>query len=650
LDRLRVVRTAVVRLARSGAVVLVCFLANTCGGSDTGTGPRPVAASLTFLVAPSSATAGAPIGPAVKVSAVDAAGRTVPDFGDTIRVALETNPGNGTLSGSTGIAPSGGVATFSNLSINRPGVGYRLRASAGSLTAALSATFDVVAGPPKQLEFTVQPASTTGGSLLQPALQVTALDAMGNIAVGFAGPVTVAITQGTGGPSATLSGTKTVNAVAGIATFSTLSVDKAASGYTLTATASGITLATSNAFTIAIGAASRLAFTAPPTAASAGTVLAPPIEVSAEDSGGNPVTSFTGDISVTLGNAGGAPLLGTTTATAVAGVATFATLRIDRAGIGFTLSATTPSLGGGTSPAFEVAAGPAQGLFITVPPSGVQAGAALAPPLQVTARDSLGNTATSFNGDVTITIGANSAGGTLSGTATEPAVSGVATFASLSIDRVGSGYTLTAGASGLTGASSVPFDVAPGPATQLTITVPPAAGFGGTIVTPALVVTARDAMGNTATGFTGNVTAAIGANPVGGTLSGTVNVPAVAGVASFATLSINKAATGYTLAFSASGLTGVTSSPFDIAVGAATQLAFTVPPPAATTAGAPFAPAVAVTAQDAGGNTVPSFTANVTVAIGANPASGTLSGTTGVAAVGGVATFSPLSIDKSAAG
>src|SRR2546429_7176045 len=43
---------------------------------------------------------------------------------------------------------------------------------------------------------------------------------------------------------------------------------------------------------------------------------------------------------------------------------------------------------------------------------------------------------------------------------------------------------------------------------------------GGSI-TPAVEVTAHDANGNTATGFTGNVTLAIGTNPAGGALSGT---------------------------------------------------------------------------------------------------------------------------------
>jgi hypothetical protein len=41
---------------------------------------------------------------------------------------------------------------------------------------------------------------------------------------------------------------------------------------------------------------------------------------------------------------------------------------------------------------------------------------------------------------------------------------------------------------------------------------------------------------------------AIGANPVGGTLSGTTTVAAVAGTATFANLSIDKAGAGYTLA------------------------------------------------------------------------------------------------------
>src|SRR5437867_11235495 len=60
-----------------------------------------------------------------------------------------------------------------------------------------------------------------------------------------------------------------------------------------------------------------------------------------------------------------------------------------------------------------------------------------------------------------------------------------------------------------------------------------------------------------------------------------------------------------------------------------------------------FTPAVQVAAQDAAGNTVPSFSGSVTVALGGtNPAGGTLAGTTTVAAVNGVASFATFNIGK----
>src|SRR4029077_2581572 len=127
-----------------------------------------------------------------------------------------------------------------------------------------------------------------------------------------------------------------------------------------------------------------------------------------------------------------------------------------------------------------------------------------------------------------------------------------------------------------------------------------------------------DAQGNVATAFSGNVSVALGANPGGGTLAGTATVGALNGVATFSGLSVNKAGVGYTLTATATGLTTNTSAPFTIAVGALAQLAFTVQP-TSTVAGASISPAVQVTAQDAQGNTVATFSGNVTLAIGANP-------------------------------
>src|SRR5205823_2141071 len=128
------------------------------------------------------------------------------------------------------------------------------------------------------------------------------------------------------------------------------------------------------------------------------------------------------------------------------------------------------------------------------------------------------------------------------------------------------------------------------------------------------------------------------------TLSGTTPVAAVSGVATFF-VSLNKAGTGYTLTASATGFTPVTSTAFDIIPGTATQLAFTVQP-STTVAGAAISPAVQVTALDPAGNLVPGFTGSVTVTLGNNPGGSTLGGTTTVAAVNGVASFSTLTLDK----
>src|SRR5436309_5885806 len=77
-------------------------------------------------------------------------------------------------------------------------------------------------------------------------------------------------------------------------------------------------------------------------------------------------------------------------------------------------------------------------------------------------------------------------------------------------------------------------------------------------------VAIQDANGNTNNLSTASITVAIGSNPSGGTLSGTTTVAAVNGVATFSNLSINAVGTGYTLSASSAGLTGTTSSAFNI--------------------------------------------------------------------------------------
>ncbi|MGC9092860.1 MAG: FlgD immunoglobulin-like domain containing protein [Bacteroidota bacterium] len=103
-----------------------------------------------------------------------------------------------------------------------------------------------------------------------------------------------------------------------------------------------------------------------------------------------------------------------------------------------------------------------------------------------------------------------------------------------------------------------------GTATKLAFTVQPTNTTVNSSITPAIKVAIQDDNGNTVTSSNANVTIALGNNPTGATLSGTTTVAAVNGVATFPSLSIDKAGTGYTLIATSAGLTSATSSSFNI--------------------------------------------------------------------------------------
>jgi len=224
--------------------------------------------------------------------------------------------------------------------------------------------------------------------------------------------------------------------------------------------------------------------------------------------------------------------------------------------------------------------------------------------VQVSALDASNAVVTGFTGTITVAIGANPASGTLSGTVTVAAVSGVATFANLSINNAGNGYTLTAASSGLTGATSTAFNITAPPATHLAFSTQPTNTQAGTTIAT-VRVSALDAANGVVTGFTGTITVAIGANPATGTLTGTLSAAAVSGVATFSNLSIDNAGSGYTLTAAASGLTGTTSTAFNVTAPPATHLSFSTQP-TSTQAGATIA-TVRVSALDASNNVVTGF-------------------------------------------
>ncbi|HEX9488556.1 MAG TPA: hypothetical protein VF976_15925 [Gemmatimonadales bacterium] len=103
------------------------------GGGGGGTGPD----ALSFLVQPSSATAGNIITPAIQVLVRDSLGRPDSAFAGSITMSISVNPVGGRLSGTSSIAPVNGIALFGNLVINASGTGYVLQATApGAKTAS----------------------------------------------------------------------------------------------------------------------------------------------------------------------------------------------------------------------------------------------------------------------------------------------------------------------------------------------------------------------------------------------------------------------------------------------------------------------------------------------------------------------------------
>jgi len=234
----------------------------------------------------------------------------------------------------------------------------------GSFAATITQSETVTPGVASNLVFTTQPGGGTGGVAWTTQPVVTLEDASGNTVTGTAQNVTVAI-QNNAGPGGVLSGTTTVavNTSTGLATFSGLSIDKAGTGYTLTATGSTVNTTAgavvSSAFNIAVGPATQLVFTTQPVSGALGGNQKPlaPVAVSVEDKGGNVVTTDTSTVLMTISSGGSFSAGSTTTVPASAGgipgVATFSNLFATIAGT-FTLSATDGTLTGATSNPFTL--------------------------------------------------------------------------------------------------------------------------------------------------------------------------------------------------------------------------------------------------------------------------------------------------------
>ncbi|MDP1892306.1 MAG: Ig-like domain-containing protein [Gemmatimonadaceae bacterium] len=273
---------------------------------------------LNVLTGPVASRAGVAL-PPVTVAAQDAAGNTIASFTGDVTVALGANPGGSTLSGTTTAKAVAGVATFSDLKLNRPGTAYTLVFSSAELSAAVSGTFDITSGDASTLVFSAMPSTVDPGQAIAPPITVTAQDAAGNAVASFTGAVTVAL--GTNPSGAALGGTLTRTAVAGVATFSDLSITTRGSPYTLIATASGLASGTSAGFSVTAGAPAGIKVVSGNAQSAAAGSLLSPITVRLHDAFNNGIEGATIAFAVT---GGGGSLSSATALTDADGVATVA--------------------------------------------------------------------------------------------------------------------------------------------------------------------------------------------------------------------------------------------------------------------------------------------------------------------------------------
>ena len=223
----------------------------------------------------------APAGTAVATApAVKVLGRVGEPIAGVL-VTFQVTGGGGTVAPATAVATdASGVATVNSWRLgSSPGPNQLAASVSGSGVSGNPAVFTAtgLVGSANKLVFIVQPSSTRVNAPITPAVKVQIQDARGNPVTSATNPVVITLSNNPTG--ATLSGTTTVNAAGGLATFGNLTVNTAGTGYTLTATsASGLIRASSAGFSVTNLAPAKLEKVAGEgqTAAAGATVATPP--------------------------------------------------------------------------------------------------------------------------------------------------------------------------------------------------------------------------------------------------------------------------------------------------------------------------------------------------------------------------------------
>ncbi len=510
--------------------------------------PGP-ATNLVISTSPVGGAAGLPFTTQPVVEVLNAAGNPV---------TTDLSPVSFTVSGGSGVTVTGcdgnevnGIVTFTGCTIATPGT-YTLTAVDGALTSAPSASFTVTSAA-YHLAFTTQPVGAASGATLstQPVVKI---ENSSNQVVSVSATLSLAASGGLLSGCSGLTTTNGIFNVSGCTFAGVYSTQNTTFYYTLIATSPGIATGTSNPFNLSsAGAAAKLVFTTQPTGVAASTLpaaLAVQPVITVEDSYGN-ATTYNGSLTLTassgetLSNCGG---LSTTN-----GVFTVTGCKLSAYANGVTLTAKASTFTA-TSAAFNVTRTASQLVFSTQPVAGPSGTAFVVQPV-ILVEDSTGAVVTTS----TIQISLTASGGDLEHCSGTTSQGGYVTLASCTFAGLTtSSYTMTASYSGLTSATSLPFQPsAAGVPTQLVYTTQPVAGASESVLTTQPVIKVEDGAGNVVTSSTGPITLSAS----GGQLTNCGGLSVVSGVvnANGCTFA-GVVGTSYYLTASASSLTSATSN------------------------------------------------------------------------------------------
>ena len=534
------------------------------------------ATGLIFLVQPVGGYAGSPFTqqPVVEVSNGSSAVPT-----DLSPVILTLTTGAGTLAGCTGNEILG-VVTFSGCTVGTGGSGFQITATDGNLTA-VSAPFNVT-NSNFYLGFSTQPKAGPSGSPFTNPPAVTVYNTSNNLKdTAWNGTITLASSGGqfTNCPGST-NLTDKLTVTNGVATLPSTcdfsggyfynansSPQVTATNYTMTATANptagtdAAVPALSQGFSVSsFGTASQLAFSTQPTgvaSASASDAFTGQPSVVVEDAFGNVVTSAANAVGLSMYLGGASETLSNCSGSYSQGTDTFSGCNGTAYNTGLHLVATSTGLTSATSANFNITNVATQLLFTKSPVAGAS-GSALAVQPALVFEDAANRVVTAAPGAVTFTVSPAGTGvglHTCTGLAPNLGYVNVANCTFTGV--VGTAYTLTATAGGLTSAPSASFSpTGPGAASQLAFTLQPVAGPAGTALTTQPIVKVEDSAGNVVT----SSTASINLTASGGTLSLCTGLTAAAGVVNVSNCTFGGlVGTQYTLTAASGVLTSAVS-------------------------------------------------------------------------------------------